>query len=227
MNHFGAAASHQAMSRQAISHQPMSRQDTPRRDAAGPVAFQHAVEAHAATVLRVCRALVGMPDADDAWSETFLAALHAYPTLAGGANIEAWLVTIARRKCIDVLRTRARDPIPVDAVPALQPSRLGLPGAADEYAPLWQAIGRLPFVQRQAVVCHHLVGMSYADTADIIGNSPAAARRAGADGITTLRRLLAQRSREPRIVVPRAHRRTRYAAPPLPTPHSRTEGAPR
>ena len=40
-------------------------------------------------LLRVRRALLARPDADDAWSETFLAALRAYPDLADGANIEA------------------------------------------------------------------------------------------------------------------------------------------
>ena len=43
-------------------------------------------------------------DADDAWSETFLSALRAYPTLRPGSNVEAWLVTIAHRKAIDQAR---------------------------------------------------------------------------------------------------------------------------
>jgi uncharacterized protein len=65
---------------------------------------------HGATVLRVCRVLLAAPDADDAWSETFLSALRAYPDLPGSANVEAWLVTIAHRKAIDLLRARARQP---------------------------------------------------------------------------------------------------------------------
>ena len=34
---------------------------------------------HGAMVLRVCRAVLGPGDADDAWSETFLAALRVKP----------------------------------------------------------------------------------------------------------------------------------------------------
>ena len=43
--------------------------------------FEAVVANHGARVLRVCRAVVGPADADDAWSETFLAALRAYPDL--------------------------------------------------------------------------------------------------------------------------------------------------
>ncbi|QDQ96088.1 RNA polymerase sigma factor [Tomitella fengzijianii] len=171
----------------------MTRHRTPPRSAAADarVPFQRVVEVHGVSVLRVCRALVGPVDADDAWSETFLAALRAYPEMPPGRSVEAWLVTIAQRKCIDMLRSRGRNPEPVAELPPVR-SDVGIPGAADEFAPLWHALGRLPLVQRQAVVYHHLVGMPYADAARIIGNSAAAARRAGADGIAALRRALAE-----------------------------------
>ncbi len=70
--------------------------------------FEQIVTEHGGTVLRVCRAVVGPADADDAWSETFLSALKAYPDLPATANVEAWLVTIAHRKAIDVRRADAR-----------------------------------------------------------------------------------------------------------------------
>ena len=74
--------------------------------------FENVVEQHGKTVLRVCRVVLGAQDAEDAWSETFLAALRAYPGLPETANVEAWLVTIAHRKAIDVLRARKRQPAP-------------------------------------------------------------------------------------------------------------------
>ena len=70
--------------------------------------FEEIVTTHGPTVLRVCRAVLGPMDADDAWSETFMAALRAYPTLRPGSNVEAWLVTIAHRKAIDQTRARSR-----------------------------------------------------------------------------------------------------------------------
>ena len=75
--------------------------------------FEAVVAQHGATVLRVVRAVVGHADADDAWSDTFLAALKAYPQLPADANIEAWLVTIAHRKAIDIARSASRRAVPV------------------------------------------------------------------------------------------------------------------
>ena len=76
---------------------------------------------HGATVLRVCRAVVGPVDAEDAWSETFLSALRAYPDLPADANVEAWLVTIAHRRAVDVGRARSRRPVPTDRCPSAPP----------------------------------------------------------------------------------------------------------
>lgn len=146
--------------------------------------FEAIVAEHGPTVLRVCRAMLGPVDAEDAWSETFLAALRAYPNLRGGSNVEAWLVTIAHRKALDVYRSRARAPITVAVLPE-QPSNLGVPGQRDEG--LWDAVKALPLKQRGAIAYHYLAGMPYAEVAKVLGNSEAAARRAAADGIKTLR----------------------------------------
>jgi RNA polymerase sigma factor (sigma-70 family) len=147
--------------------------------------FENLVERHGGTVLRVCRVIVGPHDAEDAWSETFLAALRAYPDLPENANAEAWLVTIAHRKAIDVLRVRKRQPAPVGELPEV-PTALGLPGAGD--GDLWQAVAALPDKQRQAVAYHYVAGLAYAEIAGILGGTTDAARRAAADGIKNLRK---------------------------------------
>src|ERR1700742_2559240 len=79
--------------------------------------FEKVVAQHGATVLRVVRAVLGHADADDAWSETFLAAMKAYPDLPADANLEAWLVTIAHRKAIDIHRATSRRAIPIADTP--------------------------------------------------------------------------------------------------------------
>jgi RNA polymerase sigma factor (sigma-70 family) len=147
--------------------------------------FEKVVARHADAVLRVCRVLLGAHDAEDAWSETFLAALRAYPELPETANTEAWLVTIAHRKAIDVLRARKRQPAPVEDVPEA-PTTLGVPGEQD--ADLWQAVAALPDKQRQAVAYHYVAGLPYAEIAVILGGTTDAARRAAADGIKNLRK---------------------------------------
>jgi RNA polymerase sigma factor (sigma-70 family) len=148
--------------------------------------FEQVVAEHGATVLRVCRAVVGPVDAEDAWSETFLSALRAYPDLPEDANVEAWLVTIAHRRALDVARARSRRPMPTDTVPD-QPSRAGDPATRDP--DLWAALRRLPTKQRQALAYHHIAGLPFAEIAGLLDNSPDAARRAAADGIKTLRKV--------------------------------------
>ena len=166
----------------------------------GKPPFERVVSAHGSTVLRVCRAVLGAADADDAWSETFLSALKAYPGLPADANVEAWLVTIAHRKAIDVTRAAARRAIPVAEAPDSPSAGLDGrdPAAADGGDPLAaglvadddlaSAITRLPAKQRQAVAYHYLAGLPYADVAALLGGSTEAARRAAADGIARLRR---------------------------------------
>jgi RNA polymerase sigma factor (sigma-70 family) len=147
--------------------------------------FEAIVARHGATVLRVCRALLGPAAAEDAWSETFLAALQAYPDLRPDSNVEAWLVTVARRKAIDHLRADARRAVPTSDVPE-QPSSDGVPGGWE--SDLWDALRALPLKQREAVAYHHLAGLPYVEVAEIVGGTPAAARRAAADGVAALRR---------------------------------------
>ncbi|MDP9906842.1 RNA polymerase sigma factor [Arthrobacter bambusae] len=149
--------------------------------------FELVVREHGPTVLRVCRAVLGDHDAEDGWSETFLSALKAYPELPAGANVQAWLVTIAHRKSIDIVRSRNRRPVPVDELP-VRPSGLGIPG--DGRREVLDAVGQLPPKQRQAVAYHYLAGLPYKEVAGLLGGTPDAARRAGADGVKALRTIL-------------------------------------
>ena len=158
-------------------------------------AFDAAVERHGPTVLRVCRAVLGPgADADDAWSETFLSALRAWPDLPESTDVEAWLVRVAHRRAVDVVRRSARTPTPG--------------GAADDLAVLdrenyddddvsrvddhwiWAAVADLPAKQRVCVAYRYLGGLRYAEIAGLVGGSEAAARRAAADGVGALRRMM-------------------------------------
>lgn len=151
--------------------------------------FEQAVRQHGETVLRVCRAVLGSgADAENAWSETFLAALGAWPDLDDDTNVQAWLVRVAHRKAIDVVRARARQAAPIGDLPD-QRSRLGNPG--DDEHGVWAAVAALPERQRLAVAYHFFGGLPHAETAELIGGTPDAVRRAAADGIKRLRRTYA------------------------------------
>ena len=148
--------------------------------------FEQMVDEHGPAVLRVCRAMLGPADADDAWSETFLAALRAYPQLRSGSNVRAWLVTIAHRKAIDRHRAIARAPIPAGSVPE-RPATYGTPAEPD--TALWDAVRTLPAKQRGAVAYHYLADLPYLEVGKLLGTSEAAARRSAADGIAALRNI--------------------------------------
>jgi RNA polymerase sigma factor (sigma-70 family) len=154
--------------------------------------FEEVVTEHGPAVLRACRAVVGPGDAEDAWSETFLAALGAYPRLRAGSNVRGWLVTIAHRKALDLLRARARAPQPVDPIPerAAPGGEATLPDTQ-----LWKAVAALPPKQRGAVAYHYIADLPYAAVAETLGTSEAAARRAAADGVASLRTTLGREAR--------------------------------
>ena len=137
-------------------------------------------------VMRVCRAMLPTTDAEDAWAETFVAALRAYPRLRPDSNVRGWLVTIAHRKAIDAIRARQRAPMPT----ADLPERVVDGEVVVDDDELWAALAALPFKQRAAVVYHHLAGLPYAEVGAVLDSSAAAARRSAADGLASLRRTI-------------------------------------
>lgn len=144
--------------------------------------FQTFLESHATEVHRLALAMVGHPDADDVFQETFLSALRAYGDLPADSDLGAWVATIAVRKAIDVHRRRARHAVPVADPPAT---------SADASEPaddvLWGEVRRLPPKQRVAVAGRFGADLSYDRLGELLGCSPDAARRNVHEGITTLR----------------------------------------
>jgi RNA polymerase sigma factor (sigma-70 family) len=145
--------------------------------------FEAVVDEHGPVVMRVCRALLGPDDAQDAWSETFLAALRAYPDLRADSNIRGWLVTIAHHKAIDAIRTANRNPHPTDPLPEV-PAQDRLAEPDDD---LRRALDALPDKQRGAVIYRYLADLPYAEIGVLLDSSETAARRGAADGIAKLR----------------------------------------
>lgn len=145
--------------------------------------FDEVVAEHGEVVLRVCRALLGPIDADDAWSETFLSAMRAYPSVREHSNIRGWLVTIAHNRAIDQIRRTQRQPLPTGALPELH----ALDQDWMQHDDLRAALDALPPKQRCAVIYRHLADMAYAEIAELLQCSEPAARRSAADGIAALR----------------------------------------
>ena len=147
--------------------------------------FEEIVAEHGPVVLRVCRAMLSPSDADDAWSETFVSALRAYPDLRPDSNVRGWLVTIAYRKALDQIRARSRAPQPTSALPEVASRDDSTPGLDSE---LRAALQALPPKQRGAVIYHYLADLPYSEVGVLLETNEAAARRSAADGIANLRK---------------------------------------
>lgn len=145
--------------------------------------FELVVREHGPRVLAICRARLDAADVDDAWSETFLAALSAWPDLPADLDVAAWLATVARRKCIDVHRSRVRRR--TDPVAELPEVAMHDPDSEDEG--VWRHVAGLPTKQRQVITYRYLGGLSHARIAELVGGTEAAVRRAASDGLKSLR----------------------------------------
>lgn len=137
------------------------------------------------------RGAVGRTDADDAFQETFLAALRAYPGLKDARNLRGWLLTIAHRKAIDLHRARGRRPLPVAEVETVAEEREAPCEGPRLDDGLWDAVAALPPKQRAAVTLRFGSDLPHAEIAAALGCSPEAARRSLHEGLEKLRKELA------------------------------------
>ena len=153
----------------------------PTRTAIPP--FQVFLEEHRTLVYRFLMGAVGPSDVDDAFQETFLAALRAYPRLRHGENLRGWVMAIASRKAIDVGRATSRRPHPVAEVP----DRPAEDGSVGPDRDLIEAVRRLPARQSLAVVHRILLDQTYEATAAALGCSVETARAHVYQGLKRLR----------------------------------------
>ena len=131
-------------------------------------------------VLAQLRRMLGRDAADDAFQETFLRALRAYPTLRHGRHLRAWALQIARNVAVDTLR---RERVTSADVPDLASIDEPLP-----YDELRRLTAELPQKERAAVFLRYGYDLSYEDIGAAIGSTPEAARQAASSGVRRLRR---------------------------------------
>jgi RNA polymerase sigma factor (sigma-70 family) len=144
--------------------------------------FQALLEEHRVDVYRFLIATAGPSEADDAFQETWIAALRAYPKLRRADNLRAWLFRIAQNKSIDAHRARGRRAVPVAAVP----ESVSPPPEEDDPR-VWVRLRDLPTKQRTAVFCRTVLGMPYDELASLLESSEDAARRNVHEGLKRMR----------------------------------------
>jgi RNA polymerase sigma-70 factor (ECF subfamily) len=135
-----------------------------RGDAA---AFDALVRRFHRPVYRFCWRLVRSPDAEDLAQDTFVRAFVHFERFDPQRPVLPWLIAIARRLCLDLLRRRkvmAR----VDTLPVTGPPPPGPEGEAslrEQLSRLERALDDLDEGPRVAIVLFHIEEMSYRDIA--------------------------------------------------------------
>ena len=138
--------------------------------AGDPVAAAALVRATQSDVWRLCAALGDRQAADDLAQETYLRAFAALHRFEGRSSLRTWLLAIARRVCADALRTRRRRPFSLVRDDADLEALAGGDGAdrVGEGAVVTDLLDRLDADRREAFVLTQLLGLSYAEAAEVV-----------------------------------------------------------
>jgi RNA polymerase sigma-70 factor (ECF subfamily) len=138
-------------------------------DAVAATAFIRATQQQ---VQRFLAHLVDAREADDLAQETYLRAMRALPRFAARSSARTWLYAIARRVAVDHIREAARRPrnaqlddwqAVADTVATDRAPRL------DEDVILRELLDRLDPDRRMAFVATQILGLSYAEAAEVCG----------------------------------------------------------
>jgi RNA polymerase sigma-70 factor (ECF subfamily) len=124
-------------------------------------------------VWRFVASQAGTSDADDLTQETYLRAITALPRFEGRSSVRTWLLVIARRVVVDHHRHRAARPLLADVTEWGGPAERALhrrsrqsPGF-EEISEIGLLLEGLTPDRREALVLTQLLGLSYAEAAQI------------------------------------------------------------
>ena len=135
-----------------------------------PVAAAALVRATQSDVWRLCAALGDPQSADDLTQETYLRAFGALHRYAGRSSLRTWLLAIARRVCADAIRSRRRRRLTLVREDAELEALAAGDGAdrVGESAVVTDLLARLDTDRREAFVLTQLLGLSYAEAAEVV-----------------------------------------------------------
>jgi RNA polymerase sigma-70 factor, ECF subfamily len=138
-----------------------------RGDRAALTAFIRATQRD---VMRFLAPLTAAGEVEDLTQETYLRALPSLPEFAGRSSARTWLFAIARRVAADHVRTATRRPR-VAAIADWQAAAEATGAAAtprfDEQVALTELLGGLDPERREAFVATQVLGLSYAEAAEV------------------------------------------------------------
>jgi RNA polymerase sigma factor (sigma-70 family) len=141
-----------------------------RGDAA---AFEALYERHHLPLLSFARHMLGgVHDAEDVVQHTFLAADRQFRAGKLPGAVRAWLYTVARNRCVSMLRARREAPgLPDAAMPSLENLAAEVEQRED-LRNLLDDVRALPDDQRAALLLAELGDLSHPEVAKVIGTRP-------------------------------------------------------
>ena len=104
-------------------------------------------------------------DAEDLTSQTFLAALEAFPRLRRDGHFAAWLFTVARNKIADHYRRTASVPLEESAVPPSQSDPADEAETSQRKALLLRSIGVLADDEQELIRLRYVADLPFAEIA--------------------------------------------------------------
>lgn len=130
------------------------------------------VDRHQADLLRTAHAILGdAAAAQDAVQEGFVRlwrdATAVVAAAAGRSSVGGWLCTVVRNAALDAVRRRRAVPLPEQVRQPTPPQGT----AVDETGLLWAAVGRLPELERAAVVLRYRDGLAYDEIGERLGKT--------------------------------------------------------
>ncbi len=132
------------------------------------VALSSAVRVSQPDVWRLARHLVGPSEADDVTQDTFVRMWKALPAFRGESSGRTWLLSIARRACVDALRRSGRRRRLAARLEAEHPTQTVTIAAPDD-GYVEELVASLDPGRRDAFVLTQVLGLSYAEAADVCG----------------------------------------------------------
>jgi RNA polymerase sigma factor (sigma-70 family) len=131
-------------------------------------AFEAIYDRHHRPILSFCRhMLAGRDDAEDAVQHTFLSAYRDLTTSDKAIELRPWLFTIARNRCLSMLRARREQA----GIEDLEPATEGLAAEVQQREDLRELLGdlrRLPDEQRAALVLSELGALGHDEIAQVL-----------------------------------------------------------
>lgn len=132
------------------------------------VAFEVLYDRHHRALLSFCRHMLGnREEAEDALQQTFLSAYRDLQQNDRPIKVQAWLFTIARNRCLSVLRARRES-----ASDEIELSTAGLVEEVQQRADLRELLAdmaELPEEQRAALVLSELGDLSHQEVGEVVG----------------------------------------------------------